>query len=325
MTVGRVCRSPVTFALTLTVILMPLFAASAQDSTPDGKIAFVQDGDIWEWSGSGTSKVIEDGNAQDPTWSPDGRQIMYARNGGSFTNLLIANADTGRITRITDNESEYEEGSPDYVATSFWAVDPYWSASGIVCFVSDAATEGTVMQLWILDPDSGEAYVAADDGGDQGPIEHPSVDENATWVVYTVLSQGGTEGGTTYVTLRDINTGTTYPIIEGPQGAYDPAISPDGNSIVTTIRDESGISDLWLFDRETDELTRLTTDGEATNAVWSPDGDWVAYLHRSGTEFELWAFPIDTGSGEPAGDAQKLVNAGPIDSTSVLSWGEDRR
>src|SRR5688572_1921484 len=103
MIVGRMCRFSVTIAMTVMVVLMPVLAASAQDQKPEGKIAFIQDGDIWAWSEDGTSKVIEDGNAQDPTWSPDGRQILYARNGGSFTNLLIADADSGRITRITDN------------------------------------------------------------------------------------------------------------------------------------------------------------------------------------------------------------------------------
>jgi Tol biopolymer transport system component len=325
MIVGRSFRFAVTIVLAVIVMLMPLLVASAQEQGPDGKIAFIQEGDIWAWSEDGTTKVIEDGNAQDPTWSPDGGQILYARNGGSFTNLLIADADTGRITRLTDNESELEQGSPDYVATSYWAIDPFWSAAGIVCYVSDAGSEGTVMQLWILDPESGEAYVAADDGGDQGPLEHVSVDANATWAVYTVLAQGGTEGGTTYVTMRDINTGATYPIIEGPQGAYDPAISPDGNSIVASLRDESGVSDLWLFDRATDELTQLTTGEGAAGAAWSPDGDWVAYLRRVESGFEVWAMPIDVERGEPGGEARKLVNAKPIDATSGLSWGEVRR
>ena len=308
------------------LLAAPMVPVTAQDDGPEGKIAFVQDGDIWQWSTDGTTKVIEDGNATDPTWSPDGRSVLYARDGGSYSNLLLADVDTGRVTRLTDNESDYEVGSPDYVATSYWAIDPSWSASGIVCFISDAATEGLAMQLWILDPDNGQAYVAADDGGDQGPIEHVSIDADATWAVYTVFAAGGLEGGTTYVSMRDINTGTTYPIIEGPQGAYDPAIAPDGNHIVATIRDEQGVSDLWLFDRETDELTRLTIDAGATNAVWSPDGEWVAYLRWSGSGFELWALPVDVDRGDPAGEPQKLVDAQKsMDSTSGLSWVKERR
>lgn len=305
--------------------LLAIPAVRAQRDAPRGQIAFVVDGDIWAWTPNGTDMVIEDGNAQDPTWAPDGERLLYVRSGGSYSNLIIANVESGRVTRLTDNEADFEKGSPEYVASSAWAKDPVWSDAGIVCYITDAGSETRAMQLWILDPDSGNAYPAAYDGGDAGPIEHVSIDANAAWVVYTVFVQGGAEGGTTYVALRDINVGTTYPIIEGPMGAFDPAISPDGNSTVASIRDETGTSDLWLFDRETDVLTQLTKGSQATNAVWSPDGDWVAYLRWTGSGFEIWALPVDVESGQPAGDAQRLVDERNIDATSGLSWVDVRR
>jgi TolB protein len=321
----RLTRRTVVAGSVVLPLLRALPHARAQGSDPRGKIAFVQEGDIWAWTPDGTDKVIEDGNAQDPTWDPEGDRILYVRSGGSYSNLIIANVESGRVTRLTDNEGDYEEGSPDYVASSAWAVDPVWSEAGIVCYISDAESETKAMQLWILDPGNGSAYIAASDGGDAGPIEHVSIDANAVWVVYTVLAQGGAEGGTTYVALRDINTGTTYPIIDGPRGAFDPAISPDGNSIVASIRDEAGMSDLWLFDRETDALTQLTNGSQATNAVWSPDGEWVAYLRWTGSGFELWALPVDTATGQPAGEAQRLVDERNIEATSGLSWVAVRR
>jgi Tol biopolymer transport system component len=295
--------------------------ASAQSSDPEGKIAFIKDGNVWSWSsGDGTQLVIEDGAALDPTWSPNGRLLMYARNGGSFSDLILANPSTHNRKRLTDNESTAEKGSPEYVTGCSWALDPFWSQADVVSYVSDAGSTAGEMALWLLDPEDGVAYQAAYDGNDQGPLENVSVDETATYCVYTVLSAGGTEGGTTYISMRDLNTGTTYPIIEGELGAYDAAISPSADWIVASLRDSSGTSDVWLFDRVGETLQRLTDGEQASSAVWSPDGEWIAYLRRVDSAFELKAFRINPRTGEREGNARKLVEADILDATSGLSW-----
>lgn len=295
--------------------------AAGQGGEPEGKIAFIKDGDIWEWSSQdGAERIVEDGNAMDPTWNPRGNILLYARDGGSFSDLIQANPRTGNLRRLTDNESPEEPGSPEYVSGCSWALDPCWSAADVVCYVSDAASEFGEMELWILDSDNGEAYVAPDDGNEQGPVESVSVDASAVYAVYTVLAAGAEEGGTTYVSMRDLNVGTTYRLFEGPMGAYDPAISPDGAWVVASVRDEAGTSDLWLLNRVEETLVRLTEGEEASNAAWSPDGDWIAYLRWEGSGFELKALPIDSATGERIGEAKRLVDADSISATSRLSW-----
>src|SRR5699024_4428141 len=107
--------------------------------------------------------------------------------------------------------------------------DPFWGHEKVACFVSDAASTMGQMSLWVAMPGAEKLYQAASDGGDQGPIEHVSLDSSATYCVYTVLAAGGvSSGGTTYIGLRNLDTGATTPLIEGPGGAYDAAISPDG-------------------------------------------------------------------------------------------------
>jgi TolB protein len=122
------------------------------------------------------------------------------------------------------------------------------------------------------------------------------------------------------VGMRDLNLGTTYPMIEGPQGAYDPAISPDGEWIVASIRDENGVSDLWICNRADETLTRLTEDAQASNATWSPDGEWIAYLRWEGKGFELRALQVDLDEVKVVGRSKKLLDADQIDSTCGLSW-----
>lgn len=298
-------------------------SAIAQGDAPTGKIAFVRDGDIWEWSSQdGTNRLIEDGRAIDPVWNPTGRLLLYARDGGSYSDLILANPSTGNRKRLTDNEGTAEKGSPDYVNGSSWAIDPFWSEADVVCYVSDVNSSFGEMTIWILDPANGSTYQAASDGGDQGSVENVSMDASATFCAYTVLAPGGLEGGTTYISMRSLDTGTTYPIIEGNHGAYDPAISPDADWIVASVRDESGTSDLWIFNRVEETLERLTDGEQASNATWSPDGRWIAYMRRVDTRFEIKAMQINRRTGERLGDARRLVEGDGIDATSGLSWAE---
>jgi dipeptidyl aminopeptidase/acylaminoacyl peptidase len=294
---------------------------TAQEARVEGKIAYIKDGNVWAWrSDAGAQRIVEDGAAMDPTWEPGTEYLLYARNGGSFTNLILANTATGRTRRLTDNESGWEVGSPDYVADSVWAIDPSWSPSGIVCYASNQESPFGDLLLWILDPAAETTYPAASDGMEEGSIEHISVDANGIYAVYTVLVGGWGGGSTTYISMRDLNTGATYPLIEGPQGAYDPAISPDGAWVVATLRDENGMSDLWLCNREDETLTPLTSGEQASNATWSPDGEWVAYLRMVGSKFELRALQLDLGARAVVGKSRKLTDAEDIDSSCGLSW-----
>jgi hypothetical protein len=178
------------------------------------------------------------------------------------------------------------------------------------------------LKLWILDPNAETTYEAAWDGMEEGSLEHVSVDDNGVYAVYTVLVGGWGEGSTTYVSMRDLNTGTTYPMIEGVQGAYDPTISRDGEWIVASIRDESGTSDLWLCNRLDESVTQLTSGEQASNATWSPDGDWIAYLSLDGSGFRLKAVRVDLDTREVDGDPRTLVDTDTIDSTCGLSWND---
>lgn len=295
-------------------------SARAQSSEPSGQIGFVRDGDVWLWRPGGTEKLVTSGAAMDATLSPGGDAVAYIEQGSSFSNLVIFDREAERSVRITDNEPFVESGSPDYVRTSAWAIDPSWSASGRIGFISDRGSTDRVMQLWLIEAGVRQAVVAPSDGQDAGSIEHLHLSRDGRTAVYTVLAAGGEIGGSTYVALRDLASGATYPIAEGVQGAYDPALSPDGSRLVVSIRDETGVSDLWMIDVETGLSSRLTTGKQATNAVWSEDGDRLAYMTPTDQSFTIWASRIDPAAETLVGEPQKLVEEPGIDATSGLSW-----
>jgi Tol biopolymer transport system component len=49
--------------------------------------------------------------------------------------------------------------------------------------------------------------------------------------------------------------------------------------------------DVWIVDLDSAQRTRLTRDGRNSHPLWSPDGQWLAYLKQD----ELWVNRIATG------------------------------
>lgn len=284
-----------------------------------GRIAFIKDGDIMQWSQDGTTLLREDGNAKSPTWQPNSNMLMYVRAGESFSNLITLDTDTGRTRRLTGSESTLQRGSEAYVQDSDWIVDPFWSESGIVVFASTADNPYSQLQLWILRYESNTMFVGPTDNMETGQIEKITVDAAGKYACYTVT---GVNLMSSYIGMRDLDIGTTWPVLEGVQGAYDGAISPNGRWVIGTIRDSDGENDLWLSNVESMQSYRLT-HGEQANAVtWDYLGESVAYLAYVGDGFSLRSFRIDFTGDEPRidGDIQVLIEKDKIDSTSRLSW-----
>ncbi len=293
--------------------------ARQPDSLP-GRIAFVRSGSVWAWSaGDGERQLFGDGNASDPRWSPDGGEVLYVQRGTSYSNLAAYDFSSATATLLTDYEAEAQSGSKEHVANSSWVLDPAWSANGVIVYVSDRESEDGTLRLWLMPTWESAGGLAPTDETDPGDIEDASVDANATVVVYTVLALGGSQGGGTYVAIRDLQSGATFPLVEGPRGAFDPALSSDGQSIVVSIRDDSGVTDLWMVDRATGSKSQLTQGQQAIAATWSPDGAWIAYLRPGDGGFEAWAMPVDRAT-RTAGEPVRLFQYGDLDATSGLSW-----
>lgn len=284
-----------------------------------GKIAFIKNGNIMQWSPDGIVTLREDGNAMSPTWQPDSNMLMYVRADESYSNLITLDTETGRTRRLTSSESTLQRGSEAYVQDSVWIADPFWSESGIVVFASTAENPYLQLQLWILRYDTNLLFLGPSDYAEPGQVEKITVDAAGRYACYTVT---GANLVSSYIGMRDLDTGTTSVVMEGVRGAFDGAISPNGRWVIGTIRDSDDQSDLWICSLETGESVRLT-NGEQANAVtWDYLGESVAYLAFVGDGFSLRSFRIDFTGNQPEidGDIQVMIENDQIDSTSRLSW-----
>jgi len=85
-----------------------------------------------------------------------------------------------------------------------------------------------------------------------------------------------------------------------PGGYNDPRISPDGLRLAVTVN-ESGSSDVWIYDLERETLTRLTFDpGTDHWPIWTPDSQRVVFdSTREGIPHNLfWKAADGTGPVE---------------------------
>jgi TolB protein len=279
-----------------------------------GRLLFVRDTGIWMWQGGTVSRVLIERNVRDARWSPDASQIVYVQQGNSYSDLVMLDVATGTKSQVTYNEPPYEAGTPEYVQTSWWALDPDWSSSGVIGFMSDYQSPDGTFQLWLMDQSFGTSLAPAAQFEDN--ISSLSLSADASIAAYVVQERQLDGTSINRAVVRDLADGIAYPIASS-RNAFDPAISPDQQSIAVAVRQDNGSSDLFMVDRATGDLTRVTKDLEATNPTWSPDGNWLAFVRMIDYQFEVWASPIVNGDpGKPV----KLFGAAGFDARSGISW-----
>jgi WD40 repeat protein len=100
-----------------------------------------------------------------------------------------------------------------------------------------------------------------------------------------------------------------------------PGLSHYGRRVVAgrTLNRQGGI---WVFDLVRGGWTRLTTGGQNTQAVWSPDDRRVAYItsRREGGSSDIYLRP-----SQPGGDDQELVRSATATLVGTTDWSSDGR
>jgi hypothetical protein len=115
------------------------------------------------------------------------------------------------------------------------------------------------------------------------------------------------------------------------KSASNPEISPDGKRVVyelsrTNWEDNAFERDLWIVDTATGEGHQLTASKKSsTNAAWSPDGKWIAFLSDrpgqiSGTpesKKQIYVIAADGGEARQLTKVEAGVNS--------LAWSPDSK
>ncbi len=150
----------------------------------------------------------------------------------------------------------------------------------------------------------------------------------ACWLVVTAEAQAPAPEKTAPTAA------STAPTIDQSlewKSAYDPKISPDGKRITYEVQkanweDNAFERSLWIVDVATGESHALTSAKKSsTNAAWSPDGKWIAFLSdrpgqiKDTPEGKKQLYVISTDGGE----AQQLTKT--ENEVNAFEWAPDSK
>jgi Tol biopolymer transport system component len=95
--------------------------------------------------------------------------------------------------------------------------------------------------------------------------------------------------------LWEISTqsGTLRRLIESPAEDVDPAVSPDGGTLIFTS-DRTGCFEIWIAARDGGNPRQVTNDGfDAENATMTTDGRWLVYASAHPEKAGIWKIRAD--------------------------------
>lgn len=327
---------------------------------PDGTtLCYADHRDLWlvPAAGGPARRLTSDGAGDfDPTWTPDGRYVIFSSLRDRTTALWsvpVAGGAPRRLTAGTSSECEpslsrdpprlayctldtdvnvvildRETGErtviPGSTSETFPALAPDRS---FAVFASDRSGRS---DLWLQPLDglalAGPARQLTDHPGTVGL---PDVSPDGRWVAYQRAVEGERD-----IWLVPTAGGVPQRFTDHPGLDIHPAWSPDGSQLAW-VSDRAGVENVWAAPvadgRRMGEPRRLTR-GDAADLypVWSPGGDKLAFVELRGYAAEVMVQSVDS-EGRPVkvtdgADARQVRWVGSGDELLVSGgWGSGQK
>ena len=272
-----------------------------QDGRFQGHIAFIRNHQLYVFAGkTDSTRILPAGaNVQDPAYSPDGARLAYISRGAAWSDVMVMSASGGAPTALTHNQGTGQPITcPSGISESdgVWAAGPIWAADGAsLYYLSDQQK---------LSLSCGFVDLA----------------------VWQIAAQGGTPHLVLWPARGKDNTGSP-----GAGGDANLALRPGAHDELAYThyaydpqQGSSQLIQLFVATLTNQQETPLspatvdTTPEQALEPAWSPDGQYLAYIRRSGSSNDLYIMHVSNpASGAPHfadyATATKLLSLpGPI-------------
>jgi TolB protein len=244
--------------------------------------------------GSGKKILTPDGmNAQDPAWSPDGRQIAFVRigPGGSERDVCIMDGDGGNLRILTHSRTPH---------LCNW--EPDWSPDGkTIVFVSSGDSDAVLCSIG-ADGANMRRLTAKPESG-YSALDSPRWSPDGTRILFEkngslmVMESDGSNPRTIIAKPDEPPAGAGGKVLRYSYMGYTRARwSPNGLKIACIARNETS-SDGSTFS-ENDRLVVIDDlgssrvlpgpEGDSFGApIWSPDGAKIAFSDESTQTFHI--------------------------------------
>ena len=231
----------------------------------------------------GATRVLHEGDAVQPSWSPDGSRIAFwhTPKGTGQRDIATIAVSGGEPVPVTDD------------AQVDW--NPVWSADGEYLYFS--SDRGGTMNLWRIAIDQASGQIEGDFESMTTPATwsgNVAVASDAPVIAYQARDERSI--------VSTIQLERRAQAISGPEPFFRASrriryidLSPDGRRLAFTT---GGLQeDVFVVDVDGSEYRQLTDDPHRDRgAQWTPDGERISFYSNRGGRYEIWTIRPD-GSG----------------------------
>lgn len=270
------------------------------DLSADGRtIVFDLLGELWLISAQGgparrlTDAVHDTSEDLDPSFSPDGRQIVFKAERNGARGLWLLDLDAGRPRQLTKLPDQFS-----YEGNASWSRDGKTIAFARVARADSIGSEWE-SRIVLLDVSTRTMHDLRINGLPNPAVRDPAWAADGRSIAVVAGSARGGDGGRVW--MVDIETGKATPGTPEKSRALAPVVAPDARSLAFFAPDSAGRPQVWVQDlfslaRNSSQPRRLTNSADVapTRVRWTADGKTLLYS----ADGRLWR--ISSLGGRPS-------------------------